>query len=279
MESILAAFVAALLSFVQPYATQHEKKLTHQDTMCLAEAVYHEGRGEADGGTSMAYAALNRVARTGKTICQVVHASHQFSYYNPRHPLPIRELDAWKFSVYVAVYTQLGLLKNQIGNSTSYNEHPVNSWLDENVYYGRVEHHYFYRLRSQPDNPPLVPIATDFTPPERKLVFCNTASDNRVIKPVSSENAQVASDAPVPIEGDAELYLIKRQTVDKKEPLITSFSESIPFPAEPSLSCKQIVAFTSVLLIKRPHAETMAQANRPVEHPTQVKRRVRTAAR
>lgn len=58
------------------------------DTWCLAAAIYHEARGEEDGGkVAVAWVIINRANKHRTSICKIVHARSQFSKhlrYNTR---------------------------------------------------------------------------------------------------------------------------------------------------------------------------------------------------
>jgi N-acetylmuramoyl-L-alanine amidase len=73
-------------------------------TLCLAQAVYHEARGEPEGGQhAVAWVVLNRVAdqRWPNTPCRVIYQRHQFAW--TRHNLPIYEPEAFTAAVEVAL--------------------------------------------------------------------------------------------------------------------------------------------------------------------------------
>lgn len=58
------------------------------DTWCLAAAIYHEARGEEDGGkVAVAWVIMNRANKDRTSICNIVYARSQFSKhlkYNTR---------------------------------------------------------------------------------------------------------------------------------------------------------------------------------------------------
>lgn len=84
--------------FVQPIGTAH-----HDEVNCLAEAIYHEGRGESIKTQVMiAEVTINRARDTSKmfpsTICAVIEQRRlpnvcQYSWACKRHP--IKEKTAW----------------------------------------------------------------------------------------------------------------------------------------------------------------------------------------
>lgn len=76
----------------------------HSDeVLCLAQAIYHEARGETlEGQLKVARVILNRSASSKfpNTICKVVAQPAQFPWYNYR--TNIKELTAWKQSLRIA---------------------------------------------------------------------------------------------------------------------------------------------------------------------------------
>lgn len=164
LERLLATFVASIVSLAQPPAHQRGVDLSVSQTKCLAETIYFESRGEGlVGSTAVAYVALNRTAISGESICSTVHKRGQFSYYNPRHPRIAHHLNDWTTATYVAVYTQLGLLANPIGNATMYNTTRMPSWTDDAVFSGKINHHYFYTKKVDLRQSPLVSTDPDPT--------------------------------------------------------------------------------------------------------------------
>lgn len=247
MSTVLAAFVAALLSFTQPYANSHDRILTQEDTMCLTEAIYHEARGERDGGIAMAYVAMNRVVLKKQTLCTLIHSKGQFSYYNPSRPKTVREHDAWKYSAYLAVYIQLGLIPNPIGNATSYNEHPMASWLDDMVYTKKVGNLYFYTLKTKLAESPLIKPSAPHQLPILRSIMCDTPQDNKYLKP-----PVIATMFEVIAVGDTLTHpqIERRRESEAMRPLeyvTVQLSPTVPFPDKPSLSQLQVATLVSAM--------------------------------
>lgn len=173
LDSLLAGFVVAVVSWAQPYAQQHNHILSVEQTMCLAEAEYFESRGEGSVGmTAVAYAVLNRTVSRDKTICGAIHERGQFSYYTPHHKRHPHEVALWMDAVYTAVYAQLGVIDNPIDNATMFSESKMSSWLDDARYLRRINHHYFYVMRRDQGLPLLYPKPVAAVPLSRLHVAC-----------------------------------------------------------------------------------------------------------
>ena len=173
LDSLLAGFVAAVVSWAQPYATQHNRTLSIEQTMCLAEAEYFESRGEGSVGmTAVAYTVLNRTVSRDKTICGAIHERGQFSYYSPHHKRHPHEIALWMDATFTAVYAQLGVIDNPIDNATMFSESRMSSWLDDARFLKRINHHYFYVMRRDQGLPLLYPKPVATVPLSRMHVDC-----------------------------------------------------------------------------------------------------------
>jgi len=271
MSTLMAAFIATLLQLSQPSAVQYDRQLDVSNTMCLTEAIYHEARGEPDGGIGIAYVALNRSVLNKKSLCQLIHAKSQFSYYNPNHPKSIKEMDAWKYSAYIAVYTQLGLLPNPIGNATSYNEFKVNAWLDDMVYTRKRGNLYFYELKNINHQEPIFKTITlHWYTTARPIVYDSDRDNKRLILP------QIQSPMIGEVENEEAINVVLHQNQEPKVvhhvPYVTvAISPSVPFPQRPSLSHAQVVALASALKPTPPTPSPIVvaayhQGSKPVIH-------------
>lgn len=235
MTTTLALLLTTLLSLVHPYAQEHQIRLTKQDTVCLAEAIYYEARGEKTKGVSVAYVILNRAKEREMTPCAVVHAPHQFSYLTD-HQRSRPDETAWRLSLYLAVYAQLGLVPNPIGNATSYNERPVSIWLKDYVYERRFGTLYFYRSRGLPPKPELLPTPSLDAPPVLKTTTCGQ-------RPLVQEISFVT--VPMP--------------------------DTVPFPAMSSLTCDQVTDLAD--LFRPMHLSESAMPRRAHHTPIRHRRR------
>lgn len=154
MNTLLAAFVATLVSWAQPH--DPGRVLTVEQTLCLTQAVYYESRGEgAPGMAAVAYVALNLTVKRDKAICRMVHQPGIFSYYSPTATLRPREAASWVRAAFISVYAQLGLIPNPIGNATMYNSEKMPSWTREAQLTHRLKRHYFYTRFEDVRAPPL----------------------------------------------------------------------------------------------------------------------------
>ena len=145
LNSLLIGFIASVVSWAQPYAHKNNQILSTEQTVCLTEAEYFESRGEGtEGIAAVAYIILNRALTRNKSICEVIHEKGQFSYYNPNHKRNVKEIDAWIISTFIAVYAQLGVIQNPIGNATMFTASKMSTWLTDARYSTRINGHYFY---------------------------------------------------------------------------------------------------------------------------------------
>lgn len=66
-----------------------ERKFNHSDLECLASVIWHEARGESLAGQRAVYeVVMHRARMFGKSLCEVVKAPKQFSWYgNPTKPI------------------------------------------------------------------------------------------------------------------------------------------------------------------------------------------------
>jgi N-acetylmuramoyl-L-alanine amidase len=112
---VVVEVVAALASWGYPGADR-------QQIACLAEAVYHEARGESlMGQVAVANVIINRAQDPGypKTPCAVIRQKKQFSY-RLRKSLRIKNAEAWEQSVMVAATVYVGLIDDLTEGATHY---------------------------------------------------------------------------------------------------------------------------------------------------------------
>jgi len=98
-----------------------------------------------------------------------VHEPDQFSYYVPHHPKHVREGSAWMQSAFIALYAQLGLIENPIGNATYYNTKKMRSWTNMATLTGHIHHHYFYTQNEDLQTPALWTIRPNAIKPSDQL--------------------------------------------------------------------------------------------------------------
>jgi len=109
----LIAFIAHL-SVASSY--QGAATLPREQLFCLAQAVYHEARGEDDEGqAAVAHVVLNRVHSSNypNTICEVVFQPAQFSYITQNEGVDER-------SVRAAVLSYIGFINDPTDGALFY---------------------------------------------------------------------------------------------------------------------------------------------------------------
>jgi spore germination cell wall hydrolase CwlJ-like protein len=133
---------------------------------CLAEAIYHESRGEPEmGQLAVAQVVLNRVMSGlyPNNVCGVVyqnahrHNACQFSYACDGIPDRIGDQTAWARAIRIADDALLGRsFLAEIGDSTHYHAtYVAPAWRLELVRTLRIGEHIFYRMPNLEINAPL----------------------------------------------------------------------------------------------------------------------------
>jgi len=123
---------------------------------CLAQAIYHEARGETVyGQTAVAQVVINRVFSRyyPDSVCGVIyqnahrHKACQFSFACSRKPIPIQDQGAWGLAELIAKKALDGQIwEPEIGRATHYHAvwvHP--SWVGEMHKLASHGVHIFYR--------------------------------------------------------------------------------------------------------------------------------------
>lgn len=147
ISTFMMSLVASLIAFAHPQAQLRHVELNTYQTACLAETVYFESRGEGvEGEEAVAYVVLNRSVLKRQSICDVVHAKDQFSYYYPGERLYIHDKRAWLRAIRIAIDAQLRRIRNPIGNATFYNTSPFHDWRHI-AFVKKINHQYFYEYR------------------------------------------------------------------------------------------------------------------------------------
>lgn len=138
--------------------------------LCLALNVYHEARGESfKGQVAVAEVVVNRVRKSGDSVCATVTAYHQFSWLNDDYS-PIwkwdkgrkvvvgqkldphwmqknkaNDPDAWQSAVQASRLALYGLVKDPTRGATYYHAKYVNpAWKKEKVRVATIGLHLFY---------------------------------------------------------------------------------------------------------------------------------------
>ena len=171
ISTFMMSIVASLIAFAQPQARLRHVELNTYQTACLAETVYFESRGEGVvGEEAVAYVVLNRSVMERQSICGVVHARDQFSYYYSGERLYIHDRQAWLRAIRIAIDAQLHRIGNPIGNATFYNTSPF--YNRRLLFVRKVNHQYFYEYRDLRYRRPLLHYVA-YHPPMRRTVVAH----------------------------------------------------------------------------------------------------------
>ena len=129
------------------------RTVSHKEMQCLAKNIYHEARGESIAGMmGVAQVTLNRVDtqyRGKKTLCGVVHDSHQFSWTKDIQKTKKLDKSSWQQSLHIAQLVLLGVRIKEIEDSIYFHSHknkpppwskdlPVNKRIGSHVYLGSI---------------------------------------------------------------------------------------------------------------------------------------------
>ena len=121
---------------------------SEQDLNCMAEAVYHEARGESrQGQAAVAEVILNRVANRNfpSTVCGVVNQPHQFSYTIGGRK-PINNKSAYMRARDIAQTALSGRANAVTGGATYFHTPAVRpSWSHRFQRTVQIGSHIFYR--------------------------------------------------------------------------------------------------------------------------------------
>lgn len=94
-----------------------------KDCLILAQAIYHEGRGEsAEGQIAIAHVILNRVgsSKFPNSVKEVVEQPRQFSYLDNGAPRWYDDLKSYEKAKYIASMVLQGLTDDPTNGSTFY---------------------------------------------------------------------------------------------------------------------------------------------------------------
>ena len=88
------------------FTLSEARTVSHKEMQCLAKNIYHEARGESIAGImGVAQVTLNRADtqyRGKKTLCDVVHDSHQFSWTKDIQKTKKLDKPSWQQSLHIA---------------------------------------------------------------------------------------------------------------------------------------------------------------------------------
>jgi spore germination cell wall hydrolase CwlJ-like protein len=164
LKTLRLAIVASILSTSSSVASESDKlNDPNQSTICLAQNVYFEARGDNLAGKfAVADVVLNRVENTRypNTICEVIkqglkHSNGtmrrhkcQFSWYCDGKSDNPKDASAWMDSLYIAILIQDGHFRGITEGSTHYHATYVNpSWNKQMFPVGRIGVHRFFRSK------------------------------------------------------------------------------------------------------------------------------------
>lgn len=127
-------------------------RFTERDLNCLAEAIYHEARGESvKGQAAVAEVVLNRVDsnKFASSVCGVINQPKQFSY-TIGGPKPIRNKSAYMRAREIARQALAGAPRVLTGGATYFHTPAVSpSWSHRFQRTVRIGQHIFYRPGGQ----------------------------------------------------------------------------------------------------------------------------------
>ena len=122
-----------------------------QELNCLAQNIYHEGRGESSRGqAAIAAVTMNRVrsADFPGTVCEVVWQYKQFSWtLAAPEVLGLDDDRSWKQALVIAQLFLDGAVSTDVGEATHYHSNDVSPyWIADNEPLIRLGNHTFYTL-------------------------------------------------------------------------------------------------------------------------------------
>lgn len=127
-------------------------RFTERDLNCLAEAIYHEARGESvKGQAAVAEVVLNRVDsnKFASSVCGVINQPKQFSY-TIGGAKPIRNKSAYMRAREIARQALAGAPRVLTGGATYFHTPAVSpSWSHRFQRTVRIGQHIFYRPGGQ----------------------------------------------------------------------------------------------------------------------------------
>lgn len=115
--------IITFLSYITHNSSLDASKVSRKEIYCIADAIYHEARGESvEGQTAVAHVILNRVKskRYPDTACEVVHQPYQFSYEKGKQHA---NKAAWSASIEYAALSYMGFINDPTDGATHYYAH------------------------------------------------------------------------------------------------------------------------------------------------------------
>jgi spore germination cell wall hydrolase CwlJ-like protein len=141
--------VLAILMILASHSSYNSPKdIEPYEIYCMAQAVYHEARGEpVEGQIAVAYVVLNRMRNPvwPATACEVVYEPAQFT--DIEKTIPNMKSDAWVQAVEIAALSYIGFIDNPIGDAFYYYnpkkvKHPKHCKKSKKI--GKIGNHVFY---------------------------------------------------------------------------------------------------------------------------------------
>ena len=146
----LIAVIAALAASSLP-ARAETTDPVEPETLCMAQALYYEARGEGvRGQEAVAEVILQRSRSSARpdTICGVVYEPYQFSFVTDGSTLQALDESAWKAAYHLAERVVKGELVTSLTRRAQF-YHEVNArpaWAENMVRTAQIGNHVFYRL-------------------------------------------------------------------------------------------------------------------------------------
>lgn len=146
-SAVVAAIVSAILS-----SGENAENLSLEDTVCMAENIFYEARGETlDAQIIVGHVVLNRAANRKKTICEVVHQKNQFSWTIAPYEIDFDdeiENAAFVAATNIAIEVMTGKHDDMnIGANYYFNPEKLKKlpgWVSEMTPVGVYGNHHFY---------------------------------------------------------------------------------------------------------------------------------------
>lgn len=161
----------------------------HNDTVCLANNLYHEARGEGTKGMiAVANVTVNRAKAKERSVCDVVYAPKQYSWTHQPQGEVIKDLDMYKTATHLAdMALNYDKFPKLVGNADHYHAKSVKPyWAKQFKKVKEVNNHVFYDSNVKP-----VPVKlVKDTPNKGRNVNVNA-------KPTASTTTPKPSDKPV----------------------------------------------------------------------------------
>jgi spore germination cell wall hydrolase CwlJ-like protein len=150
-KSIVLLSITMMLVFVVTDLIEKTESLSIENTFpeseveCLAKNIYFEARGESlKGMQAVANVVMNRVRRTGNSVCTIVYQPYQFSWTLYKHA--IDDYDSFNKAKEIASEALDNKLKDITNGSTHFHAVYVDpEWAHQLKYTKTIGNHIFYK--------------------------------------------------------------------------------------------------------------------------------------